>query len=36
MVYFGDGLTDVPSFKVVKGSGGYTVAVYGNAAQKKD
>ena len=27
MVYFGDGMTDVPSMKVVKNKGGYTVAV---------
>ena len=35
MVYFGDGLTDVPSMKVVKGNGGYTVAVYDSASQKE-
>jgi len=35
MVYFGDGLTDVPSMKVVKGAGGYTIAVYDNAAEKQ-
>ena len=28
MIYFGDGLTDVPSMKVVAGFGGNTVAVY--------
>ena len=35
MVYFGDGLTDVPSMKVVNGNGGYTVAVYDSASQKE-
>lgn len=35
MVYFGDGLTDVPSMKVVKGNGGHTVAVYDSASQKE-
>lgn len=35
MVYFGDGLTDVPSMKVVKGAGGYTVAVYDSKSQKQ-
>lgn len=35
MVYFGDGLTDVPSMKVVKNNGGYTVAVYDSASQKE-
>ena len=34
MVYFGDGMTDVPSMKVVKNNGGYTVAVYDSAKQK--
>lgn len=28
MVYFGDGLTDVPSMKVVGDNGGYTIAVF--------
>ena len=35
MVYFGDGLTDVPSMKVVRGNGGYTVAVYNSALNKQ-
>lgn len=35
MVYFGDGLTDVPSMKVVQGNGGYTVAIYDSALEKK-
>lgn len=35
MVYFGDGMTDVPSMKVVKNNGGYTVAVYDSASQKE-
>lgn len=34
MVYFGDGLTDVPSMKVVKNNGGYTIAVYGSTKNK--
>ena len=28
MIYFGDGLTDVPSMKVVAGFGGNTIAVF--------
>lgn len=35
MVYFGDGLTDVPSMKVVLGNGGYTVAIYDTAKEKE-
>lgn len=35
MVYFGDGLTDVPSMKVVRGNGGYTIAVYNSALNKQ-
>lgn len=34
MVYFGDGLTDVPSMKVVKNNGGYTIAVYDSTIKK--
>ncbi len=36
MIYFGDGLTDVPSMRVVLDEGGYTVAVYGNMKAKAD
>ncbi len=36
MVYFGDGLTDVPSMRVVLSEGGYTVAVYGNNDARKN
>ena len=35
MVYFGDGLTDVPSMKVVLGNGGYTVAIYDSPSEKQ-
>ncbi len=36
MVYFGDGLTDVPSMRVMLEEGGYTVAVYGSKQAKTD
>ena len=36
MVYFGDGLTDVPSMKTVGGEGGHTIAVFGDLEKKKD
>ena len=35
MVYFGDGLTDVPSMKVVLGNGGYTIAIYDSPSKKQ-
>ena len=35
IVYFGDGMTDVPSMKVVLEQGGNTVAVYENEDAKK-
>lgn len=35
MVYFGDGLTDVPSMKVVRDNGGYTIAVYNTNENKQ-
>ena len=35
MVYFGDGLTDVPSMKVVRDNGGYAIAVYNTNENKQ-
>lgn len=35
MIYFGDGLTDVPSMKVVTGFGGTSIAVYGQDAKDR-
>lgn len=36
IVYFGDGMTDVPSMKVVLEQGGNTVAIYENKETKKN
>ena len=36
MIYIGDGLTDVPSMKLIKNSGGHSIAVYPFNKEPKD
>lgn len=35
MIYFGDGLTDIPCMKIVKDSGGKSIAIYQEGKEKK-
>ena len=35
MIYFGDGMTDIPSMRLVKKGGGYSIAVYKPKSQDK-
>ncbi len=36
MIYFGDGTTDIPCMRLVKASGGYSIAVYDPAEDKRE
>ncbi len=36
MIYIGDGLTDVPSMKLIKNSGGHSIAVYPSNKEPKE
>ncbi len=35
MIYFGDGTTDIPCMRLVKSSGGYSIAVYNPATEEE-